>query len=101
MKDTFDFDNLMISESFEDDAEFIPLLSQDDEEQINAEETPEELRRGGPPNPDPKQRVELLWASSGLEMVSRAAASRLRMYTSFCFSKAPVQFPKNRMPGQC
>ena len=43
MKDTFDFDNLMISESFEDDAEFIPLLSQDDEEQINAEETPEEL----------------------------------------------------------
>ena len=43
MKDTFDFDNLMISESFEDDAEFIPLLSQDDEEQINAEETPAEL----------------------------------------------------------
>lgn len=43
MKDTFDFDNLMMNDSFEDDAEFIPLLSQDDEEQINAEETPEEL----------------------------------------------------------
>ena len=43
MKDSFDFDNLMITESFEDDAEFIPLLSQDDEEQINAEDTPEEL----------------------------------------------------------
>lgn len=43
MKDSFDFDNLMISESFEDDAEFIPLLSQDDEEQINSEEIPAEL----------------------------------------------------------
>mgnify|MGYP002713094558 CR=1 FL=1 len=43
MKDSFDFDNIMIGDSFEDDAEFIPLLSQDDEEQINSEETPEEL----------------------------------------------------------
>lgn len=43
MKDSFDFDNIMIGDSFEDDAEFIPLLSQDDEEQINAEEIPEEL----------------------------------------------------------
>lgn len=29
-------------------------------------------------------------ASSGEEMVSRAAVSRLRMYTSFCFSTAPI-----------
>lgn len=43
MKDSFDFDNLMIGGPLDDDAEFIPLLSPDDEEQINAEETPEEL----------------------------------------------------------
>ncbi len=43
MKDSFDFDNMVISNVMEEDAEFIPLLSQDDEEQINAEETPDEL----------------------------------------------------------
>lgn len=43
MKDNFDFDNLVIGDSLEDDAEFIPLLSPDDEEQINAEEIPDEL----------------------------------------------------------
>ena len=43
MKDSFDFDNMMIGGPLDDDAEFIPLLSPDDEEQINAEETPEEL----------------------------------------------------------
>jgi ATP-dependent Lon protease len=43
MKDSFDFDNMVISNVMDDDAEFIPLLSQDDEEQINAEETPDEL----------------------------------------------------------
>jgi ATP-dependent Lon protease len=43
MKDSFDLDNLMISNVLEEDAEFIPLLSPDDEEQINAEETPDEL----------------------------------------------------------
>jgi len=36
-------DNIMISNVLDEDAEFIPLLSPDDEEQINAEETPEEL----------------------------------------------------------
>ncbi len=29
-------------------------------------------------------------ASSGEEMVSLAAESRLRIYTNFCFSTAPV-----------
>ncbi len=43
MKDSFDFDNMMIGGPLDDDAEFIPLLSSDDEEQINAEETPDEL----------------------------------------------------------
>lgn len=43
MKDSFDFDNMVISDVLDDDAEFIPLLSPDDEEQINAEDTPEEL----------------------------------------------------------
>jgi len=43
MKDSFDMDNIMISNVLDEDAEFIPLLSPDDEEQINAEETPEEL----------------------------------------------------------
>ncbi len=36
-------DNIMISNVLDEDAEFIPLLSPDDEEQINAEETPDEL----------------------------------------------------------
>ncbi|MCB0402030.1 MAG: endopeptidase La [Flavobacteriales bacterium] len=43
MKDNFDFDNLLIGNPLDEDAEFIPLLSSDDEEQINAEETPDEL----------------------------------------------------------
>jgi ATP-dependent Lon protease len=43
MKDSFDMDSIMISNVLDEDAEFIPLLSPDDEEQINAEETPEEL----------------------------------------------------------
>ena len=43
MKDSFDMDNIMISNVLDEDAEFIPLLSPDDEEQINAEETPDEL----------------------------------------------------------
>jgi ATP-dependent Lon protease len=43
MKDSFDMDNIMISNVLDEEAEFIPLLSPDDEEQINAEETPEEL----------------------------------------------------------
>lgn len=41
MKDNFD--SVVISNVLDDDAEFIPLLSPDDEEQINAEETPDEL----------------------------------------------------------
>merc|ERR1711884_15507 len=44
MKDNFDVDNIMIGNVLDDDAEFIPLLSPDDEQQINAEETPNELR---------------------------------------------------------
>ena len=43
MKDSFDIDNIMIGNVLDEDAEFIPLLSPDDEEQINAEETPDEL----------------------------------------------------------
>jgi ATP-dependent Lon protease len=43
MKDSFDIDSIMISNVLDEEAEFIPLLSPDDEEQINAEETPEEL----------------------------------------------------------
>src|SRR5690554_8048348 len=43
MKDTFNFDNLTISNIIDDDTEFIPLLSSDDEEQMNSEETPKEL----------------------------------------------------------
>ncbi len=43
MKDSFDMDNIMISNVLDEDAEFIPLLSPDDEEQINAEDTPDEL----------------------------------------------------------
>jgi len=43
MRDIFDMDNIMISNVLDEDAEFIPLLSPDDEEQINAEETPDEL----------------------------------------------------------
>ena len=43
MKDSFDMDSVVISNVLDEDAEFIPLLSPDDEEQINAEETPDEL----------------------------------------------------------
>ena len=43
MKDTFNFDNLTISNIIDDDTEFIPLLSSDDEAQMNSEETPHEL----------------------------------------------------------
>tara|TARA_B100000809_G_scaffold263327_1_gene316318 strand:- start:906 stop:3350 length:2445 start_codon:yes stop_codon:yes gene_type:complete len=43
MKDSFDMDSVLISNVLDEDAEFIPLLSPDDEEQINAEETPDEL----------------------------------------------------------
>jgi len=43
MKDNFDMDSVVISNVLDEDAEFIPLLSPDDEEQINAEATPEEL----------------------------------------------------------
>ncbi|MGB0882292.1 MAG: endopeptidase La [Vicingaceae bacterium] len=43
MKDNFDMDSVVLSNVLDEDAEFIPLLSPDDEEQINAEATPEEL----------------------------------------------------------
>jgi len=43
MNDNFDFKNLAISNMIDDDAEFIPLLSADDEEQMNSESIPEEL----------------------------------------------------------
>ena len=43
MNDNFNFENLAISNIIDDDTEFLPLLSNDDEEQINAEETPNEL----------------------------------------------------------
>jgi ATP-dependent Lon protease len=43
MKDSFDMDQMMISNVIDEDAEFIPLLSADDEEQMNSEEIPEEL----------------------------------------------------------
>jgi len=43
MKDNSDFENIVISNVMDEDAEFIPLLSPDDEEQLNAEDTPDEL----------------------------------------------------------
>jgi len=43
MRDTFDFDSIAIEQVMDEETEFIPLLSSDDEEQINAEETPDEL----------------------------------------------------------
>ena len=43
MKDNFDFDQIALSNVMDEEAEFIPLLSADDEEQINSEELPEEL----------------------------------------------------------
>ena len=43
MKDNFNMDSIVISNVLDEDSEFIPLLSPDDEEQINAEETPDEL----------------------------------------------------------
>ena len=43
MNDNFDFKNIAISNMIDDDAEFIPLLSADDEEQMNSESIPEEL----------------------------------------------------------
>jgi ATP-dependent Lon protease len=43
MNDNFDFKNLAISNIIDDETEFIPLLSTDDEEQMNSEKTPEEL----------------------------------------------------------
>lgn len=42
----------------------------------------------------PKQRVWLLCASSGDEMVRFAAESRFRTYTSFCFSHAPTMMAR-------
>lgn len=43
MNDNFDFKNLAISNIIDDETEFIPLLSADDEEQMNSEKTPDEL----------------------------------------------------------
>ncbi len=43
MKDSFDINHIVISNVMDEDAEFIPLLSPDDEEQLNAEKTPDEL----------------------------------------------------------
>jgi len=43
MKDNFEINHLVISNVIDEDTEFIPLLSPDDEEQINAEEIPDEL----------------------------------------------------------
>ncbi|MCB0379929.1 MAG: endopeptidase La [Flavobacteriales bacterium] len=43
MNDNFDFKNLAISNMIDDEAEFIPLLSADDEEQMNSESIPKEL----------------------------------------------------------
>jgi len=43
MKDNFDFDQIALSNVLDEEAEFIPLLSADDEEQMNSEEIPEEL----------------------------------------------------------
>lgn len=43
MNDSFDFENIAISNVLDEDAEFIPLLSADDEELINSEELPEEM----------------------------------------------------------
>src|SRR3990172_5787187 len=43
MKDNFDINHIVISNVMDEDAEFIPLLSPDDEEQLNAEKTPDEF----------------------------------------------------------
>lgn len=43
MNDNFDFKNIAITNMVDDETEFIPLLSADDEEQMNSEKTPDEL----------------------------------------------------------
>ena len=43
MKDNFDRNHILISNVMDEETEFIPLLSPDDEEQLNAEKTPDEL----------------------------------------------------------
>ncbi len=43
MNDNFDFNNLAINNMIDDETEFIPLLSADDEEQMNSETMPKEL----------------------------------------------------------
>jgi len=43
MKDTFDFETIGFSNIVDDDNEFIPLLTSEDEEQMNSEKMPEEL----------------------------------------------------------
>lgn len=43
MKDNFDFDPIALSNVIDEETEFIPLLSADDEEQMNSEDMPEEL----------------------------------------------------------
>ena len=43
MSNIFDNENLRLNPIIEDDAELIPLLSTEDEEQMNAEKFPNEL----------------------------------------------------------
>ncbi|MEQ8323545.1 MAG: endopeptidase La [Vicingaceae bacterium] len=43
MKDAFDIDNLFLRGPMDEEAEFIPLMTNEDEEQMNAEQLPDEL----------------------------------------------------------
>ncbi|HAW52719.1 MAG TPA: endopeptidase La, partial [Flavobacteriales bacterium] len=43
MKKSFDIDNLMLGGRIEEETEFIPLMTNEDEEQMNAEPLPQEL----------------------------------------------------------
>ncbi len=43
MKNTFDFENLFMNNVVDDETEFIPLLTSDDEEQMNNEQIPDIL----------------------------------------------------------
>lgn len=43
MKDSFDLDNFLLGGQLDEETEFIPLMTNEDEEQMNAEELPQEL----------------------------------------------------------
>ena len=59
MSDNFEINQLHLSNMIDDDSEFIPLLSSEDEDSINNEKLPEELQ------------VEVLKAGMEAGLISR------------------------------